>query len=98
MFLEEGQQRRRPEIWDYRHTYSPRCLAALLYRNQYESRFPSFELAASSETGLRTSNPGVIDLHSASEWLTARAHHGPAKLVKHHPCRFVVAQSELPLQ
>src|SRR6266705_2068084 len=95
IFLEKGQQRRRPEIRDYRHAYSPRCPSALLNRNQYESRLPSFELAASSETGLSASNPGVIDLHSASEWFTARVHHCPAKLVKHHPCRFVVAQPKL---
>src|ERR1700692_2863877 len=59
MFLEESKQRRCLEIRDHRHAYLPGCLAALFYCHQYENRFSSFELAASTETGLRASDQGV---------------------------------------
>src|ERR1700736_6886009 len=64
--------RRRPEVWDDCHTGTPRSSSALLNGYHDECRAAPPELAASSEPGLGTANPGVVDFYLAVKRLPPR--------------------------
>jgi hypothetical protein len=57
-----------------------------------------FELSASSESSLLTTNPGRIHLYLTVQRFPSCVHHGPAELVQHHPCGLVTGQAQLALQ
>jgi hypothetical protein len=59
---------------------------------------PPPQLATPSQSGLRSPDPGVIDLDLAMRRLTGRIDHGAPQLVQEHPGRFIPAKPELPLQ
>src|SRR6266851_527893 len=63
---DEAVDRRRPEVRDDCHTDTPRSSSALLngYHDECRAAAP-LELAASSEPGLGTANPGVVDFYLA---------------------------------
>jgi hypothetical protein len=86
------------EVWNHFHAKTPGAFASLLHCDQDESRTPSFELSASSQTGLLAANPRLINLYVAVQWLPSYIYHRPTELVKHHPYRLVARQAELPLQ
>jgi len=62
------------------------------------SRFPAFQLSASPQTGLRTSNPRLINFHFTPQRFAREIDHSPPKLVEHHPRRLVKSDSKLALQ
>jgi len=95
--LEEGDDGSRLEIGNYFHSDSPRSPATLFHRDQDERRSSPFELSASAETGLLAANPRFINFYVAVQRLASYIHHGPAELMKHHPCGLVTGQTKLPL-
>src|ERR1700687_1761742 len=95
---DEAVDRRRPEVRDDCHTGTPRSSSALLNGYHDECRAAPLELAASSEPGLGTANPGVVDFYLAVKRLARRIHRRSPQLVKYHPSGFVTLETELVLE
>ena len=66
-------------------------MVPLLHRHHDQSRFPSFELQAGTQSSLSAPDPGVIESHDAVQRLAAGVHHRTPELVDHHPRRFIVS-------
>ena len=94
----EVNERCRLEIWNNSHSKTPGSVcSAFLYGNHYESCKATLELSASTESGLRPADPGVIDLDLSVEGLPGLIDHRSSKLVKHHPSGFVAFDPQLAL-
>jgi hypothetical protein len=94
----EVNERCRLEIWNNGHAESSRSVySAFLYGNYYERCTAAFELPASTESGLRSADPGVIDFDLSVEGLPGLIDHRSSKLVKHHPSGFVAFDPQLTL-
>jgi len=96
--LDERIQGDALEVRDNRHPHTPGSLSPLLNSNDDQGRFPAFELTASTQTGLRASDPGLVNLYFAPQRLPRCVDHGPPELVEHHPCGLVTGQRQLTLQ
>jgi hypothetical protein len=83
------------EGWNHSHSNTSGALASFFHRHKDERRSPPFELSASSQTGLLTANPRLINFYLAVQRLTKRVHHRPSEFMKHHPDRLVVGQTEM---
>ena len=95
---DEAVDRRRPEVRDDCHTGTPRSSSALLNGYHDECRAAPPELAAPSDPGLGTANPGVVDFYLAVKRLARRIHRRPPQLVKYHPSGFVTLKTKLVLE
>jgi len=85
-------------VRERRHSDATRGLAAFFDRDQHQRRFAPFQLAATTEARLRTTNPGVIHLDLAVQRLPRRVHHGAPQFVQQHPGGLVTTQPELALE
>jgi len=56
------------------------------------------ELTAPSDTGLGTSNPGIVNLYLTTKGFASDIHHRSPELVKHHPSGFVTPKPKLALK
>jgi hypothetical protein len=73
------------------------------YRNHLnchddQRRFPPLDLAAATDAGLGSANPGIVDLYLPMKLFSGHIYHGSAKLVEHHPRSFIATKTELALE
>jgi hypothetical protein len=95
--LDELDHRRLFKIRDHRHPDTARHAATIFDRHDDNGRFSAFELTTASQTGLRPTDPGVVELNVAVQRFTRRVDHRASQFVQQHPGRFVSAESQLPL-
>src|ERR1044071_7448327 len=87
VLLDEGQQRRRLKIGDYRQPCTSRPGSALLDGDHHERRFSPLQLTTAAQARLRTSDPRVVDFDLAVQGLARQVDHGPPELVQEQPSR-----------
>jgi hypothetical protein len=88
----------RPNSWNHFHPDAPGCAFTFLNRHDDQCCFPPFELAATTDSGLGSANPGIVDLDLPMKLLSGHIYHGSAKLVEHHPRSFIATKTELMLE
>ena len=97
VLLDEIDHRGLFEVRDHRHPNATGDATAVFNRRHHNRRLSAFELTTAPQAGLWPADPGVVDLHLAMQRLARRVDHGTPQLVQQHPCGFVPAESQLPL-
>jgi len=96
--LDELDHRGLFEIRDHGHPDTARDAAPIFDRRHDNGRFSAFELTTASPTGLRPTDPGVVELDVAMQRFTRRVDHRTSQFVQQHPGGFVSAESQLLLE
>jgi hypothetical protein len=86
------------EVRNHLHADAPCSSSPLLHRDRDQNRFATFELAAATQPGLRTADPGVVEFDIAVERFARRVHHRASKFVQQQPGGLVPPDRQLTLE